>query len=188
MLQPLLRFLDIALAVTVAGLLVYISLGARGNRVTSADVPESRVILTLLLSLGLLAAGADFLYTGPHTVKIRSTGFTLDTDSGVFGVYHDVTGTSEVKQIDWGIMEPGSSGEFTLWVKNEDVNPVMVHLSTGDWVPETAADFFTVSWNWGDAPLYPSMSRKVTITLTVDPGITQVTDFSFNIVLTSGGT
>lgn len=116
---------------------------------------------------------------------IYSTGIVLGQTGGEFGVHWDATGTSEVTSINWGTLEPGGNATKTLWIKNEDDIPIQLTFSTTNWEPVEAEDYLTLSWTFGDTPLYPSMSRRVYVTLMVDESITEIYNFNFDIMLSS---
>lgn len=183
-LRALLRFIDITLAVTLVYIIAYAVLR---NRILTRTPKDNKDIKIALLFCTLLGAGLgllDHLMQDPVTVTISSSGILLE-GGGEFGVYKDVTGTNTVDHINWESLEPGDSKETQVWVKNEGTTPLTLTLDTVDWSPTNASDYLTLNWDWGDTPLYPDMSRRVTLTLTVSPDITGIDNFSFNIVLTS---
>jgi len=102
-----------------------------------------------------------------------------------FGVYWDPTGTKQVTSISWGTLSPGQTGNATLYVRNEGAAPIYcaVDWVASSWIPQNASQFFTLTWNFGRAPLYPQRSRKVLVQLYVKPNISGIETFSFDIVI-----
>ncbi|MCD6528841.1 hypothetical protein J7L06_00915 [Candidatus Bathyarchaeota archaeon] len=102
-------------------------------------------------------------------------------------VYSDSECTTRVSSIDWGIVEAGGSTNTTVYVKNVGNTPVTLSLSTQNWNPPKAVQYISVDWDYDGRVLAPGEVIPVTLTLTVSPDATDITDFSFEIVITSQG-
>ena len=102
-------------------------------------------------------------------------------------VYYDSACTTVVSSIDWGVIEAGGSTNTTIYVKNLGNTPVTLTLSTQNWDPPDAAQYIDVNWDYDGRVLAPSEVIPVTLTLTVSSNVTDITDFSFEIVITSEG-
>jgi len=98
-------------------------------------------------------------------------------------VYSDLACTSLLSSIDWGSIEAGDSVQRTAYVKNNGDQSVTLSLSTDNWVPSGAASDMTLSWNYDGSALDPGAVAEVTLTLSVDSGISGVDDFSFDVVV-----
>ena len=102
-------------------------------------------------------------------------------------VYYDSACTTVVSSIDWGVIEAGGSANTTVYVKNLGNIPVTLTLSTQNWSPPEAARYIEVGWDYDGRVLAPNEVLPVTLTLTVSANATNITDFSFEIVITSQG-
>lgn len=101
--------------------------------------------------------------------------------------YADPEGTKEVSVIDWGLIPPGGLSQTTLYLKSVSTVPSNLTLTTEAWVPKPAASYITLTWDYDGSSLQPGEIRAVLFTLNVSPGITGITEFSFDIVITAAG-
>lgn len=99
------------------------------------------------------------------------------------GVYSDSNCTVPISHIDWGFLEPGSSKQFTIYVKNEGNVPVRLSMETNNWNPQSASNYLTLSWNRQDQVLGPGDSVSADLTLSVSPEVSGFTSFSFDIII-----
>lgn len=102
-------------------------------------------------------------------------------------IFYDSGCTEPVSSIDWGTLEPGDASNTTIYVKNLGETSVLLYLNTQNWDPSEASQHITLDWNYTDSALEPDESIAVELTLTVSPDATDVTDFSFEIVVTGEG-
>lgn len=102
-------------------------------------------------------------------------------------VYWDSSATQIVTSINWGIVEPNSTVEKTVFVKNPGNVPVTLNLSTANWNPANASNFITLSWNYTGFLVDPDMVVPVVLTLSVSAEITGIKSFSFDIIISAQG-
>jgi len=100
-------------------------------------------------------------------------------------VYWDQACTSTVSSIDWGIVEPGSNVNRTVYIRNEGSAIVNLAIATSNWNPSNASSYMTLSWNYGGQILNVGEVVKVELTLSVSPDVTGITSFSFDITITA---
>lgn len=186
----LLRFIDITLGLALIGFIFFFGLFRSQLQGLFFKPRDYAILFSMFLFLGGSAALIDLLTPKPHVVTVSSSGLLLDEEGGFFGIYFDVTGTSEVTHIDWGSIKIAKDPVTVnvtkqIWIKNEDDSPIILSMNTESWYPVEAEQYLTLSWDFGDTPLYPSMSRLTTLTLEISPDITGIEDFSFNIRIIS---
>lgn len=99
------------------------------------------------------------------------------------GVYSDSSCTIPISYIDWGFLEPGSSKQYTIYVKNEGNVPIKLSMEVGNWNPPSASNYLTLSWNRQNQVLGPGDSVSADLTLSVSPNISGITSFSFDIII-----
>ena len=99
------------------------------------------------------------------------------------GVYWDVGCNNPVSIIDWGVVDPGSRENVTVYVRNEANVPAVVSLSTENWNPPEASSYMTLGWDYSGQTLEPGESIGVTLTLSISSDIQDVTEFDFDIVI-----
>jgi len=119
-----------------------------------------------------------------YTLRIRGHGWivTIGIDA-----YADAGATQPVSEIDWGEISPGGSSAATIYLKSTSSVPVTLSLALENWIPAAAADYMTVDWNYDGSVLQPGEVRSVTLTLQVSGSITGITNFEFDLVITSSG-
>ena len=103
------------------------------------------------------------------------------------GVYKDVDFTVSVTQIDWGVLEPGATKNFTAYLRNESNVPIFLNMTSQNWNPPAAESFISVSWDQEGKRLEPDQVVSLTFTLSVSAEVSGVTSFSFEIVITGSG-
>jgi hypothetical protein len=135
----------------------------------------------VLLASALITALFLFLvgfYVGP------STGVSA-VEAVSVGVYWDRDCTSPVESIDWGSISPGSSETASIFVRSEADADVRLSLNTTGWKPTHASEYIFLDWNYTSWSLRLEGAAHTTLSLSVSPRITNVTDFSFDIVISA---
>ncbi|MCW4044355.1 MAG: hypothetical protein NWE94_02410 [Candidatus Bathyarchaeota archaeon] len=103
------------------------------------------------------------------------------------GVYSDSQCTQTLTNINWGTISPGNSVTYTIYVKNTGNTPITLSMTKTGWNPANADGPITVTWNKEGTSLSAGQSTAATLTLTVSSGISGITTFSVNIVITGTG-
>jgi len=98
-------------------------------------------------------------------------------------VYWDNACTNQVTSIPWGTITPGAQVDNTLYVKNVGNAAGTLMMSYGNFTPTVAASYLALTWNCSSYVLPSSSVTCARLLLTVQPNITGVTDFSFDILL-----
>jgi len=111
---------------------------------------------------------------------ISSTGNVMSV--GV-GIYWDDQCVGGVSSINWGVIEPGSSKNVTIYVRNEGNAAVTLSLNTTNWSPAKAPDYMAVSWDYGGQTINPNEVTRVTLTFSVVPNVEGITNYSFDVVI-----
>jgi hypothetical protein len=107
--------------------------------------------------------------------------------SVTIGVYNEVECVTEVSSIDWGDIEAGASQNVMVYVKNLGDMSVTLSLSTQNWSPSAAQNYMSVDWDYDGSLLDPDTVLPVQIILTVSADISDITSFSFEIIIISNG-
>jgi len=131
--------------------------------------------------------------TSLSTLIVENAGKILQAAGGggtgtpetLIKVYGESGCFNEVSSIAWGTLNPGQSRPHSFYVKNVGAVPVTLALSTRNWNPTSAEQYMTLTWNYGNQTIQADEVLSVTLTLTVSPSITNITDFSFEIVVTA---
>lgn len=134
------------------------------------------------------------------SVKINSSGSTEPSSFLTIGVYSSNPSAGSLKPlgaIDWsteGPIMPGQSRNSPLvYLWNEGNKPVSLYLSTSRWTFRDATgnvlagdyrQYFSLTWNYDYSRIGVGEIRSVIFTLTVLPGLVDVSLFSFDLVVT----
>jgi len=149
----------------------------QGRRFTNFALFLAMVMATVLsgpVIYGLLTSSATISSTG----TVKAIGVKIYSDSAC---------TSEVSSINWGMVEPGTTKDNTVYVKNTGNVAVTLSLSTANWNPSSASGYMKLTWNYGGQSISPGSNVQVKLTLTVFANATGVTSFSFDILISGSG-
>jgi hypothetical protein len=126
---------------------------------------------------GLLAGTASYAII-ERVSQIRNIGNirTVGVD-----VYRDPELTAVLDVIAWGTLDPGEVRSVEAWVKNTGNDLQKLVMWTENWNPIAAQEQLCLAWNYDDSWIAVNASFPVVFTLSVDPNITDVTSFSFDI-------
>jgi hypothetical protein len=138
--------------------------------------------LAVLLSIFALTV----LASGFMQSSVRIVGRGTVKAVGV-GVFWNSNCTNPVSFIDWGMVEPGSMNNVTVYVRNEGNVAASISLATENWNPSNASDYLALSWNYDGRQLNPQEVAQVTLSLTVSQSVRGIENFSFDIVISVSG-
>jgi len=133
--------------------------------------------LLIVFVCGLLVGTASYAIIG-RVSQIRNVG-TIRTMGAE--VYADEALTTVLTEIAWGTLYAGEVRSFDAWVKNIGNDAQKLVMWTENWNPAAACDQITLTWNYVDSWVAVNASFPVVFTLSVDPNITDVKGFSFDI-------
>ena len=103
------------------------------------------------------------------------------------GVYWDSDCTNQVTTIDFGLIEPGSTKNVAVFIRNEESSPAMLSLETENWNPSNATDYMSLTWDDAGEVIDVDEVVQVTLSLSVSDTIEEITNFSFDIVIIGSG-
>jgi hypothetical protein len=136
-------------------------------------------VLLSIVALTVLASGFT-----QSSVRIRGSGTVKAVGVGVFW---DSNCTNPVSFIDWGMVEPGSMNNVTVYVRNEGNVAASISLATENWNPSNASDYLALSWNYDGRQLNSLEVVQVTLTLNVSSSVQGIESFSFDIIISVSG-
>jgi len=103
------------------------------------------------------------------------------------GVYQDPALTVPLTEINWGVLEPGEEMNHTAYIENESNVPITLVLTTDNWSPMNASNFITLTWDYDGQSVAIGGFVEAIFTLAVDPAISGIETFSFDIVIVGSG-
>jgi len=149
---------------------------------------RSKFILTVSLAFILGALLIGVFDTTLSLVQTSRTVSSVGTVKGIgVGVYSEYACTNRVTSINWGVLEPGSNKIITIYVRNEGNAATTLSETTQNWNPATASSYLTLGWNYAGQTINVNQVLQVRLTLTLSSTVSGITNFSFDIVITSTG-
>lgn len=103
------------------------------------------------------------------------------------GIYWDPACTNTTSSLDFGQLEPGSSKNFTLFLRNEGNSALTLNMTTENWDPTNAANYMTLTWDREGQQVNPDQVVGFAIILSVSEDITGISTFSFDIIISGTG-
>jgi len=131
-------------------------------------------VLSILVIQALSSAQANRTFSNTGTVRTIGV-----------GVYRDNECTDPVPSIGWGTLEPGSSRDVTVYIRNEGSSVSTISMNTSNWNPLNAWEYIALSWDYAGQQINPDEVIQVTLTLSIHPHIEGITNFSFDITITA---
>jgi len=105
------------------------------------------------------------------------------------GVYSDAGCTTKITLIDWGNITPSSTNTKQVYIKNENTTNFTLALTEQNWIPVNISTYLTLTWDYTNQTMKPNDVLAITFILEVSNNIIynnpQITDFSFDIVITA---
>jgi hypothetical protein len=137
--------------------------------------PSAAILIAALFTLALAAYAIL-----QSSVRINNQGTVKAL--GV-GVYWDSNCTNPVSLINWGTVEPGSTNNVTVYVRNEGNTAANISMTTENWNPLNAPNYLTLNWNYNGQQLNPSETVQITLSLNVSSSVQGIENFSFDIII-----
>jgi len=134
----------------------------------------------VLIVIAVMAIPFSYVLALNNSVTIGNVGSI--TTIGVT-LYWDSECTNEVSSIDWGVADAGSSVNKTVHIKNIGNKAATLSINTVDWQPPEASDDISLDWDYTGQTMDPDAVLEVTLTLTISSSISDITNFSFNIII-----
>lgn len=144
----------------------------------------SRVALAIIfyvLAVSIIGSAVSVL-------QVLRTISSSGTVKGVgVGIYWNSNCTNPTSSISWGTLDPSSRETVTVYIRNEGNTAVKLTKTTQNWVPSSAANYLTLTWNYANQTIAVNMVLKANLTLAVASNVLAVNSFSFDMVITAIG-
>ena len=144
---------------------------------------KAQTIFIIVLTIFAFSLAASTLAVLTVNQNIGSSG-TVTTSPNI-SVYSNSACTNDMTTISWGTITAGGSTTQTIYVKNTGTGTLTLSLSTTSWTPAQASSYITVSWDKQGTQLSAGQSIQATVTITVSPSITNITNFSNTISISA---
>jgi hypothetical protein len=155
---------------------------ARSSTYSSrVSISYPKVIATAILILALTTQVMSLVLiskTIPNSGSVKTVGL---------GVYWDASLANPVSSITWGTINPGSSSNVTVYIRNEGNSAVNLTMSTANWNPSTASNYMTLTSDYGGQSISAAAVIVVKLTLSVSTSVTGINAFSFDLNIVANG-
>lgn len=139
--------------------------------------------LATIISAATLTVWATSLLAIPQTIPNSGNVETIGVNA-----YWDSSCINNVTYINWtqinqDYLEPGTTINVTIYVKNNGNIPLELNMTTDNWNPLEACNDITLSWNCEECVLNTTSPIVQTVlTLSISPNC-EVTNFFFDIII-----
>lgn len=134
--------------------------------------------IVLVVILGTVIGNPALGIPSAYADSIRGVGV---------GIYWDQGCTNRTLSIEWGPIEPDSNSTVMIYVRNEGDSAVSLWMATSHWTPSVASGYITLTWTYSGRTLSADEVIPIELNLNVSPTISGITDFSFDIAITTTG-
>jgi len=103
------------------------------------------------------------------------------------GIYWDLQCKNVTSSIDFGLLEPGSDKDFTLYLRNEGNTVLILNMTSKNWSPTEAGNYMSLTWNREGQQVSSDQVISFVITLSVSSNIQDISSFSLDITISGTG-
>jgi len=135
-----------------------------------------------VLIIAVMAASAAF-FTSALLFGNRTIYNGGNVNSIGVGVYWETDCLNNVSSINWGYMNPGTTQDVTVFIRNEGSVPMTLNMTVDNWDPVSASTYMTVSWNRQGHVVDSGFVAETVITLSVSQNVNNITSFSFDLTI-----
>jgi uncharacterized repeat protein (TIGR01451 family) len=143
---------------------------------------KNTTMIGALFILALMSVGVSGLLITTRTLQTSGTILGINID-----IYSDSACTQPVSSLDWGTPEPGDTVNRIIYLKNTGNTDMNLNMMVSSWYPSGVDNHLSLSWDRENTNIAPNEVLRSTISLSVDSGITGISDFSFQITLQGTG-
>lgn len=116
--------------------------------------------------------------------RMRGTGSVKGVE---LGVYWDSECTDATSSLDFGLLAPGSSRNFSLYLRNKGDLDLNLSMTSENWDPANAANYITLTWNREGQQISPDGVIGCVVTLSVLEDVEGISSFGLDIIISGIG-
>jgi hypothetical protein len=150
--------------------------------VSKESLITGALIVVVTYTLGLSLVSQVSTATQVNTTLSSIGSIQIQTTAGI-GVYSDYQCNDPLSSLSWGTLEPGESKTVICYIKNEGNTESTFTMYSSNWLPSSAQNYLTLSWNYNGQPIAPDSAVQVGFTLSVNQNIEGITNFSFDVTI-----
>lgn len=120
-----------------------------------------------------------------ETTNVSATGTIMTVNCAAFA---NSDGTGSLTAINWPALTPNEGTTQIVYIENTGTVACNLTFATSDWNPSIASTYITVTGVYSNAiNVQPAAIVQLTISEQISPGITGVTNYSYDILLIATG-
>jgi hypothetical protein len=128
--------------------------------------------LILLSTVSNAITGGQLVIRGRG--RFKTVGINAFWDPGL---------SQNVTEVDWGTIENGTSNDVSFFLQSASNVPVLLNITTANYIPPAANESLTLTWDYDGSKLYPDDVIQITLTLWTHTKTKDLTDFAFDIII-----
>lgn len=145
---------------------------------------KTLTLLTIVLVASAMVVSTFALFVIQKDIPGRGS---IETIEPGIGLYLDQQCANVVSSVDFGLLEPGSSMDFTFYLKNEGNTDLSLNLTSRNWFPVEASEYMSLTWDQEGQQISPNQIIIGTIKLSVSPDIQDISSYSLTITINATG-
>jgi hypothetical protein len=140
------------------------------------------LIALVFIAVTLSAVTAGVLIAQQNVPNSGSVGGNI-TSAIDIRVYNDLDATNICTAIDWGNLNSGDTATKTIYIKNMGNVSETLSMTATNWTPSTATQSLYLTWTREGTVLAAGEVVPATIVLKIASDTGDLSDFSFNLVI-----
>lgn len=140
---------------------------------------KSAIVILGIVATLLATSGVTYGLLS-NSQNVSNTGIIASVN---VGVYTTQQCTTNLVQLSWGPVSPGSNYTKAGFVRNNGSMNMTLSMSTSNWSPAAAESSLGISWNYGGQIVRPGQVLAVIWKLGIPLDVSGVQNFSFNIII-----
>jgi hypothetical protein len=140
------------------------------------------LIALVFIAVTLSAVTAGVLIAQQDVPNSGSIGGNI-TSTVDISVYNNPDATIICSALDWGNLNSGDTATKTIYIKNVGNVSETLSMTATNWTPSTATQSLYLTWNQEGAILAAGEVVPATIVLKIVADTGDLSDFSFNLVV-----
>jgi hypothetical protein len=152
-------------------------------------VKKKLLILGIILTVLEVAMILNMFYPAMSESKRRGPKKPVPSNGSIKGIdvglYSDEDCTNSIQSIQWGLLEPGTTANKTVYMRNEGDSNRTLTMITSNWNPTNSFNSISLNWDYTGQTLQVNQVVEVKLTLSIQENVQGITDFSFDLTIAS---
>jgi hypothetical protein len=150
-------------------------------------VNKKLFILGIILTVAEVAIILNMFYPAMSAGQRRGPKKPVPSHGSIKGIdvglYSDQDCTNSIQSIQWGLLEPGTTANRTVYIRNEgDSNRTLIMI-TSNWNPTDSFNYISLNWDYTGQTLQVNQVVEIKLMLSIQENVQGITDFSFNLTI-----